>query len=124
MGKAVVRYWLRLVIGVVPLVSPAVLMLAGGRSPVRSAAQLASDYPATTPVLDALYPDNWTALVVCSILICVPGIGCVVGADYLAEVTFWRVNLNTTPSGVWRVAGYLIALAANWLAFSRLTGAE
>jgi len=98
---------------------PGILILAGGRSPT----QAAKAHPTSMGdlVANALYPDNWGALVVCAVLICMPGVLIYAGADYLAEVTFWRgIPLEKTPAIIWRITGYVVTLGAALLALQRL----
>ncbi len=47
----------------------------------------------------------------CSFLICLPGYLLWVGADVLAEVTFAKVPLTTTPSVIWKVVAVVVAIA-------------
>lgn len=100
------------------LVLPGILLLAGGPSPAQQFPQeirTTADY-----VFQQLYPDTWMMLMICSFLVCLPGLLFVVWADYLAEVTFARVPLNTTPAVIWRVLGYIVALVAGAFALARM----
>jgi len=107
----------------VPLILPGLLLLVGGRSAPTPPSVPGAVLPRTALIdliANALYPDNVLALMACSVLICLPGAIFVLGADYLAEVVFWRFPLNTTPGIIWRVVGYLIAVAATVLALGRV----
>lgn len=99
---------------------PGVFLLAGGRSAVRGTAPEILDL--ADVVAEKLYPDDWATLLVCSVLICLPGVVFVVGADYLEQVTFWRIPLNTTAGAIWRGLGYILAVGAAVLALMRLIG--
>jgi len=115
--------WLRSsLVPVVIFVLPGILLLAGGTSApldsepaVNSAGQFFSE---------KLHPDNWPALLICSVLICLPGWMFYAGAEYLAEVAFAHlIPLNTTPAIIWRVLGYVVAMFASFYAFGRLVTA-
>ena len=105
---------------VVILVMPAVLLLAGGRSPTRATPPEILDL--SDMVAAQLYPDRWATLLICAVLICVPGLLLVTGADYLEQITFWRVPLNTTPAALWKGFGYVLAICASVLALIRFIG--
>lgn len=102
------------------LILPGVFFLAGGPSPVRGTAPEILDL--ADVVAENLYPDDWVTLFICSVLICLPGVLFVVGADYLEEIAFWRIPVNTTPGAIWRGLGYILAVAAAALALVRLIG--
>jgi hypothetical protein len=96
---------------------PGVLLLLGGLSePVRSEeARNMFDL-----IAQQLHPDSWPALLICSVLICLPGVLFYVGADYLAEMTFARVPLKTTPAIIWHVVAFVVTLALAWYALQRM----
>jgi hypothetical protein len=108
------------VIQVVILIFPGVLLLAGGRSPPRATPPEILDL--ADMVAAHLYPDDWVTLPICSILICLPGVFFVTGADYLEEITFWRIPVNTTPAVMWRGIGHVFAVGAAAVALIRLIG--
>ncbi len=102
------------------LILPGVFLLAGGPSPVRGTPPEILDL--ADVVAEKLYPDDWITLLICSVLICLPGVLFVAGADYLEQITFWRIPLNTTPGRIWRALGYILAVAAAVLALTRVIG--
>lgn len=105
---------------VVVLILPGVFLLAGGPSPARRTPPEILDMG--DMVAAQLYPDDWVTLPICSILICLPGVLFVMGADYLEEITFWRIPVNTTPAVMWQGIGYFFAVAAAAVALMRLIG--
>lgn len=106
--------WLRIAV----FALPGVLLLVGGRSPEHN--EIEDPRSLGELLATGLYPDNWATLIVCSILLCLPGWLLYRGADYLAEITFFRVPLRTTPAIIWRILGYVIAVGAAFLALQRV----
>ena len=112
--------WLRSpIVRLVVFTLPGILLLAGGRT---TTPYEPSDLPRSPDFLfEKLHPDNWPALILCSVLICLPGWLMYAGAEYLAEVTFARLmHVNTTPEIIWRILGFLIAFGAAFCALVRL----
>jgi hypothetical protein len=103
-------------------VLPGVLLLAGGTSAAPYQPQIGAGIGDFAGAL--LHPDDWPTLLVCSVLICLPGWLFYIGADFLAELTFAHLlPLNSTPAVFWRVTGYLVAILAACAAAGRLWAA-
>lgn len=116
--ETMIMTYLSTFVRVCTLLSPGIILIAGGRSPKR--ASVLEPTTLSDLILDWLYPDRWGALLICGVLVCLPGFLFVVGADFLAEITFWRVPVTQTPGTLWRGIGYFLALGAAVMALARL----
>ena len=80
------------------LVLPGILIIVAGRKqPMTSPPEIVRMHDA---VVNWFYPDSFVKLVLCAMVICVPGSLFVVGADYLGEVTFARLPVSETPAAL------------------------
>lgn len=94
--------------------APGIALLAGGTSPPRAFPKDEIDGLGDV-IYIALYPDDVPSLFLCAVLICLPGPVLIWLADYLEEVPFARLPLNTTPAIIWVVLGWVVCgLLAIW----------